>query len=133
MARYTDSMSLDYSITYEQSHVTVDVSGQGDYLSTDQMWKDIAAACQKNSCHNILGIANIHVRSSEHAYDHAAIFEAAGITDEYRIAWVELNPEVEETARLVEAVVRNRGLADGRVFDNLIDAKRWLAEAPGGN
>ncbi len=124
-------MSLDYSITYEKSHVEVQVSGEGDYLSTDQMWKDIAAACQNNNCHNILGVANIDDRSSEHAYDHAVIFELAGMTNEYRIAWVELNTESKETARLVEAIVRNRGLADGRVFDNIREAKRWLSERPG--
>jgi hypothetical protein len=121
-------MGLEYSITHEQSHVEVHVRGQGDYLSTDKMWKDIAAACQKNNCHNILGVANIDVRSSEHAYDHAAIFEAAGMTSEYRIAWVEINPSAQESAKLVEAIVRNRGLADSRVFDSVPEARRWLAE-----
>lgn len=82
-----------------------------------------------HGCRTILGIANIDVRTSDHAYDHAAIFEAAGITREFRIAWVELNPEVEEAARLTEAVVRNRGLAEARVFDNIADAKRWLDQA----
>lgn len=119
-------MALDYSITYEQSHVEVHVRGEGDYLSTDRMWKDIAAACQKHDCYSLLGLANIDVRSSDHAYDHAAIFEAAGINRDYRIAWVELNPDVEEAARLAEAVVRNRGLAEARVFDNIAEAKRWL-------
>ena len=126
-------MALDYSIVNEQSYVEVNVSGHGDYLSTNQMWNDIAAACRKNECHNILGIANIDVRSAEHAYDHAAIIEAAGITGTYPIAWVELNPDVIEQGRLVEAIVRNRGLANGRVFENIAAAKRWLAKLPGGN
>jgi hypothetical protein len=121
-------MSLEYSITHEQSYVEINVRGQGDYLSTDKMWKDIAAACQKNNCHNILGVADIGVRSLEHAYDHAAIFEAAGMTSQYRIAWVETNPLAQESAKLVEAVIRNRGLADGRVFDSVREARRWLAE-----
>ena len=122
-------MSIEYSITHEGRYVEVHVRGQGDYLSTDKMWKDSAAACRKNDCHNILGIANIDARSAEHAYDHAAIFEAAGMTSEYRIAWVENNAPSLDTAKLVEAVIRNRGLADGRVFDNLQDARRWLLDA----
>ncbi len=122
-------MGLEYSISYEQPYVEVRVRGEGDYLSTDKMWKDISAACRKNDCHKILGIANIEARSAEHAYDHAAIFEAAGMTAEYRIAWVENNASTVETAKLVEAVIRNRGLADGRVFDNLGEARRWLLEA----
>ncbi|MDH3616422.1 MAG: hypothetical protein OEQ90_08100 [Gammaproteobacteria bacterium] len=121
-------MGLEYSITHEESYVEIHVRGQGDYLSTHKMWKDIAAACRKNNCHNILGVANIDVRSLEHAYDHAAIFEAAGMTSAYRIAWVEINPSAHESAKLVEAVIRNRGLADGRVFDGVREARRWLAE-----
>ncbi len=106
------------------------VSSQPDYLSTDKLWKDIAAACQNNNCHSILGVANIGVRSSEHAYDHAAIFEIAGMTNEYRIAWVELNPESQESASLVETIIQNRGLAVSRVFDDIRAAKRWLSERP---
>lgn len=126
-------MALEYSITRARSHVEIHVRGEIDYLSTDRMWKDIAAACRENGCHKILGVADIDVRSSEHAYDHAAIFEAAGMTSEYRIAWVELNQNVMHNAKLVEAVIRNRGLADARVFDNIADAKRWLAEMPVGD
>ena len=122
-------MGLEYSISYEEPYVEVRVRGEGDYLSTDKMWKDISAACRKNDCRKILGIANIEARSAEHAYDHAAIFEAAGMTSEYRIAWVEENSSVIETARLVQAIIRNRGLADGRVFENLQEARRWLLDA----
>ena len=122
-------MSIEYSITHEGRYVEVRVRGKGDYLSTDKMWKDIAAACRKNDCHSILGIANIDARSAEHAYDHAAIFEAAGMTSDYRIAWVENNAPSLDTAKLVQAVIRNRGLADGRVFDNLQEARRWLLDA----
>jgi len=125
-------MALDYSITQNKSYVEVHVRGQGDYLSTDKMWKDVVAACQENNCRSILGIANISVRSTEHAYDHAPIFEAAGLSSEYRIAWVERNQDVADQARLVEAILRNRGLANGRVFDDVAEAKRWLAEEPGG-
>ena len=121
-------MALEYSITHEQSRVEVHVRGQGDYLSTDKLWREIAAACAEINCHTILGIAEIDVLSSEHACDHAAIFEAAGITPEYRIAWVELNQETRSMAKLAESVIRNRGLATARVFDNIAEAKRWLAE-----
>lgn len=123
-------MALEYSITFEQSYVEIHARGQGDYLATDKMWKDLAAVCQKNNCHKILGVAHIDVLPLEHAYDHAAIFETAGMTSEYRIAWVELNQNVVNEAKLVEAIIRNRGLATGRVFDNIREARRWLEEKP---
>ena len=36
-------------------------------------------------------------------------------------------------AKLVEAVVRNRGLAEARVFDNVQKAKKWLTKASAAN
>ena len=122
-------MGFEYSISYEHPYVEVRVRGEADYLSTDRMWKEISATCRNNDCRKVLGIAHIEARTAEHAYDHAAIFEAAGITTEYRIAWVENNRSDHETAKLVETVIRNRGLADGRVFDDVREARRWLLES----
>ncbi|MGI9248323.1 MAG: hypothetical protein ACR2QI_04870 [Woeseiaceae bacterium] len=127
----TLSMTLEYSIKHEQSLIKVRAHGTGDYLSVHQLWQDIAVACKKYSCQKILGEAHIDAPNPiDGAYDHAAIFEAASMTAEYRIAWVENNPEAKEPARLVEAVLRNRGLAVARVFDNIREAQRWLEEKP---
>jgi len=122
-------MQLEYSVTFKPPYVEVHVSGEPDYLSTNMMWKKIASACERHECRNILGIANIETRSSEHAYDHAAIFEAAGVTAEFRIAWVETNRDAIDLAKLVEAVIRNRGLAEARVFDDVQKARKWLTKA----
>ena len=59
---------------------------------------------------------------------HAAIFEAAGMSNRYRVGWVEANALARETIRLAEAVVTNRDVVTGRVFSRLADAERWLAE-----
>ena len=123
-------MALEYSIEYEQGLINVTVHGEFDYLSMDEMWKDVWAACEENNCSSILGIADIEAPTNYDAYDHASIFDAIGISPELRIAWVENNRAAIEMARLAEAVIRNRGLAVGRVFGNVAEAQRWLAKVP---
>ena len=122
-------MGLDYKIEKEPSVISVTVRGNIDYLSLDCMWKDIAAACRKHRCTDILGVAEIEAPTSGDAYDHASILALAGLNADYRIAWVESNPQSRDTARLAEVVIRNRGLATGCLFDNVADARHWLAES----
>lgn len=124
-------MTLEYSIRYEQSYVEVHASGQPDYLSADKLWQDIAAACRKHNCYKILGVADVQGWSKEFAYDQAAIFEAHGFGSEFRIAWVELNKDGMEMVKLAEAVIRNRDLASGELFDDITQAKEWLMDGPG--
>lgn len=122
-------MALEYSIEQEQQLVKVTVHGELDYLSMDQMWNDISAACRKYDCSNILGIANITAPSKSNAYDHASIFEHTGMSPNFRIAWVEKNPTAMEMAKFAQAVIQNRGLGKARVFGNTSEARAWLAEA----
>lgn len=125
-------MTLNYSIKYEDSLIQVNVTGVTDYLSLDQLLRDIVAACDEHRCFDVLGISNTEYLSMEEAYDRAAIFQAAGVTSKHRIAWVQENPASREFLRLAEAVVRNRLLLETTpVFDNVAEAKRWLAEKPG--
>jgi len=123
-------MSLKYTITHEDSLIRVAVSGSPDYLSTDRLWHDIVARCKKENCFRVLGESATEEWRSEDSYDHAAIFEAAGVTQDYRVAWVEQNPDAKEAIKLAEAVIRNRGLDKARAFEDLADAKRWLDEKP---
>ena len=122
-------MPLRYDIELEPSLVKVTVHGKLDYMSLDQLWSTIVTACRKHNCRNILGIAYIENPTAGDAYDHAEIFDVAGLTTNIRIAWVEQNPEAQDLASFTEAVIRNRGLATGRVFSSEKKARRWLAES----
>lgn len=121
-------MALEYSIEHEQVSIKVTVKGQLDYVSVDHMWKDILAACNKNDCSSILGIANIEAPTKNDAYDLADILDAIRIPSNLHIAWVENNPSAIELAKFVEVLIRNRGLAKGRLFGSVSEARRWLAE-----
>ena len=121
-------MSFEYAIRYEDALILVTVTGSPDYLSTDKLWHDIVACCKEHDCLKILGTSDTEQWKKSDAYDHAPIFEAAGLSNRYRVAWVEKNASARETIRLAEAVVNNRKVATGRVFESVTEAKRWLAE-----
>ncbi len=121
-------MVPEYTITPEPALISVTVEGLPDYLSIDKLWNDIVAACNQHQCFDILGTSNLEPAPSGEAYSHAAIFEAAGVHNGFRIAWVEENPAAKEWIKLSEAVVRNRDLATARAFDSVAEAKRWLVQ-----
>lgn len=122
-------MPFVYEIEHDEPLIKVSVTGAPDYLSTDRLWRDIAAACRQHQCFLILGQSDTDDWSADDAYDHAAVFEAAGIDDRHRIAWVEKNDVARESIKLAEAVVRHRGLNTGRAFDSVAEASQWLTES----
>ena len=123
-------MTANYTIESRNSLVEVRVSGTPDRSSIAQMWKDIVAACTQHECLSILGLSNMDqpIRLAD-AIDHQAIFLEAGVTIDHRIAWVQLNPDAVRMNMLVESVLLNRGLVNGHVFTNEIEARKWLTDS----
>ena len=122
-------MGLEYSISHEESLIKVSARGRADYLSIDQMWKDIAATCKARNCFVILGVSKLDTPiSTTDAYDHENIFRSAGIGVDHRIAWVDTNPATADSFEMVGAVLSNRGLLNGRFFTRVNEARAWLEE-----
>ena len=53
------------------------------------------------------------------------MFRDLGIYGQFRIAWVERNPEAKDAVKFAETVLYNRGLP-GKVFDDEDEARQWL-------
>lgn len=121
-------MSFEYSISSENELIRVTVTGSPDYLSLDKLWHDIAAACRENGCVKVLGSSTTENWRDEDAYDLAPVLQAAGLSNRFRVAWVEANAPAREAIKLAEAVVNNRDVVTAQVFPNLAAARRWLAE-----
>jgi hypothetical protein len=122
-------MAAIYAIRFVDSIIEVRVTGTPDRASIAQMWKDIVAASREQECLSILGLSDMdHPIRVADALDHQAIFLEAGVTIDLRIAWVQLNPAAVRMNLLVESVLLNRGLANGRIFTNEIEARNWLAK-----
>ena len=123
-------MTANYTIESRNSVVEVRVSGTPDRSSIAQMWKDIIAACKQHECLSVLGLSDMEqpLRLAD-AIDHQAIFLEAGVTIDHRIAWVQMNPDAVRMNLLVESVLLNRGLVNGHVFTNEIEARKWLTDS----
>lgn len=120
-------MALQYTINFEDSTIVVRGSGTADRQSIAQLWQEIVAACKEHNCFYILGFSDLDKPLSiTEAFDHQAIFLEAGVTIDHRIAWVDKNPQSLQRTQLVESVLLNRGLANGRVFTDEFEARRWL-------
>ena len=121
-------MAVQYAIEFADTLIEVRVSGVPDRESVVQMWFDITAACRENECFRVLGLSKTErAIELQDALQYAKIFEKAGVTPEYRIAWVQANPAAFVMIELIVAMVRNRKLATGEVFKEEVEARRWLA------
>ncbi len=126
---YACPVKFDYSITYENSLVTVRTQGIFDFPKAHEMWTAIVAACHEFKCFHVLGESRKTAPiPTMDAYEHLGLIESVGVTPDYRIAWVSKDPPVLERLRLIETVMRERSLFNVSIFDSTADAVHWLAE-----
>jgi hypothetical protein len=119
-------MEDQFEITYEGNCIKVQLQGNEDLGVASCLWPQILEACKDNDCFKVLGIAETtNPLGTMDAYNHAELFNKLGINHQYRIAWVELNPEAYEATQFAETVLKNRGLP-GRLFADVSEAKQWL-------
>ncbi len=120
-------MSDKVVITPMDGYIYVEISGRGNYDEVLELWQNIAAACHKHNCFNVLGIQRIKVAvDTLIALDHHTVFTDVGIDHRYRIAWVDENPRTFETVQFIKNVLANRSIAYGRIFTDESKAKKWL-------
>jgi hypothetical protein len=121
------AMRDEIVIEHEGDYVHVRQYGRDSYEISLDLWRRVVAACEEHQCFNVLG-ENFSTDSFSmmDAYDHGKIFQIAGVTLRHRIAWVHHDPGTIEPTRFAETVLKNRGLANGYLFTNVEDAKRWL-------
>ena len=113
-------------ITFEGEYVKVIANGFKDLDFATELWTGVVEVCRENNCLNVLGLSNTTrpLRTME-AYKHADLFRELGVDHNFRIAWVELNPEAVETIHFVETVLVNRGFT-ANVFEDELQARNWL-------
>ncbi len=122
-------MNNEITIDYNGEYVHAQHYGESNYEISLNLWQQIADSCRKHDCHNILGESFIvNTLTTQDSFDHVKIFEKVGITRKYRIAWVAHIKETAEGIKFVETVLKNRHMAQGHVFANVEEARKWLME-----
>ena len=111
----------------QDNYLHVDVKGVGTYENALAMWVSVAQACEHYQCFNILGEQYLlDTVTTTEAFDHPALFKKAGISIKHRIAWVDKNPRTRETTAFIRDVLTSRSVGNGRLFNDVEDAKQWL-------
>lgn len=119
-------MENTIEVTFEGDHVLVIANGDKDYRYMEQVWREIAMACEQHDCYNVLGLADTRTPvEAVEGYDLPNLYRELGIGQHYRIAWVEKNLDARDTLEFVATVLANRGLP-GLLFDTEEEARGWL-------
>ncbi|RYG20862.1 MAG: hypothetical protein EOO07_04155, partial [Chitinophagaceae bacterium] len=88
-----------------------------------------AEACNQRKCFYVLGEQDLSTAiSTMDAWNHQIIFEEAGITAKFTIAWVDKNPRTFEHTEFIRTVLANRNIGYGKLFSDAEKAKSWLLE-----
>lgn len=121
-------MRDDIIVEHKGDHVHARVYEKNNYDISLEVWRRIMAACKEHNCFNILGesFATEELFTLD-AFNHLKILKEVGLTLDYRIAWVSHVKEASRGLEFVETVVvKNRGLANARLFSTVEEAKQWL-------
>ena len=57
---------------------------------------------------------------------HQQLLQDFSITRQYKIAWVELNPNEIDSVKFLEDFMLNRCAVRGKLFRDVEEAKNWL-------
>lgn len=122
-------MKTETTITFEGDHVKAVTQGRKNIDIARLLWTGIATACQEHNCFKVLVLSHAgNPMPLLDGYAHAELFRELGLTAKYRIALVEFDDDIRESAtHFAETVLFNRGLP-GRLFAHEEDARKYLFE-----
>jgi hypothetical protein len=119
-------MENTLEVSFEGNHILVIANGDKDYHYMESLWREVALACERHNCYNVLGLADTRTPvEAVEGYDLPNLFRELGIGQHHRIAWVEKNMNARDTLEFVQTVLANRGMP-GLLFDTEHEARAWL-------
>ena len=113
-------------IKYKGNYIYAKRYGSCEYDESLEFWARVVEACKKHRCRNILCESFITGVSTFQGVRYSKIFPEAGMTPRHRLAYVYRVPDAEADIRFVETYLINRGLLNGRVFNNISEGQNWL-------
>lgn len=125
-------MPYDYKIEKQADYLLVEVSGNREHgrevIDSLMGWKKVAEMCHVKKLHKVLTVLKLTGRlPTFSAYEIGSVPDTFGWGHKFKGAIVDLNKESIEDNRFGETVANNRGYRI-KIFDNVEDAKEWLAQ-----
>jgi len=124
-ARHT-LQSNEYIIYEKGDYIQVHANGAKTLEFATSMWREVVKRCKTKKIYKILGIAlTSDPLKKQEAKDLVPLFKELGLDQNYKIAWVELNPEYYEVILYAESLMFSNGV-DSKFFYEVGHAKAWL-------
>lgn len=120
-------MVHELEITFEGEYVQIISKGEKSLESSIKLWTDAIKVCDENKCYKVLGLAtSSKPPTTIESAKHAELLHDFKVDHNYKIAWVEFNPDAVESIKFLENVLFNRGL-NVKLFKNREEAIEWLS------
>jgi|GEM_PF-1606548 len=124
-ARHT-LQSNEFIIYEKDDYIQVHANGAKTLEFATSMWREVVKRCRTKKIYKILGIAlTSDPLKKQEAKDLLPLFKELGLDQNYKIAWVELNPEYYEVILYAESLMSSNGV-DAKFFYEVSHAKAWL-------
>ncbi|NND16810.1 MAG: hypothetical protein HKN89_10880 [Eudoraea sp.] len=127
MSEELHALRANELIIYEkEDYIQVHANGAKTPEFSASMWQQVVEKCKAKKTFKILGIAlTSDPLSKEEANGLLPLFKELGLDKNYKIAWVELNPEFYEVILYAESLMSANGV-DAKFFYEVGHAKAWL-------
>jgi len=117
-----------FEIKFENNHISAFRHGKEDINVLSNLWREVEIVCKKYNCYMVLCVSETtSALSTIDSFSIVDLLSKLENVNKYRIASVELNPEVLKTKKLTETLLFNRGLSV-RLFSNYLEAEKWLTD-----
>lgn len=116
----------EYIFHTKDTYIQVHSNGVKNLEFAISMWTRVVEECKKNKVYKVLGIAlTSDPLKKEEADKLLPVFKELGLDKEYKIAWVELNPEFYDICLYSERLISANGV-DVKFFYEVEHARNWL-------
>ncbi|MBT8235018.1 MAG: hypothetical protein KJO04_02400 [Bacteroidia bacterium] len=118
--------SNEFIIYDKEDYIQVHANGAKTFEFAASMWQEVVKRCNTEKKFKILGIAlTSDPLKKEEADNLLPFFKELGLDQNYKIAWVELNPEYYDIILYSESLMSSNGI-DAKFFYEVGHAKAWL-------
>ena len=118
--------SNEYIIYDKGDYIQVHANGAKTLEFATSMWREVVKRSRTKKIFKILGIAlTSDPLKKQEPNSLLPLFKELGLDQNYKIAWVELNPEFYDIILYSESLMSSNGV-DAKFFYEVGHAKAWL-------
>jgi len=116
----------EYIFYIKDDYIQVHSNGVKNLEFAISLWTRVVEECKANNIFKVLGIAlTSDPLQEDEADEMLPIFKELGLDKEYKIAWVELNPEFFDICLYSERLISANGV-DVKFLYEVEHARNWL-------